>query len=805
MKKHFFLISIRNILKRKSFSIINIIGLAIGMAASILILLWIQDEISFDKYHDNHKQIYRLVQHQIIQETEVDILENPPIIGEVMIEELPEVADYFRLFKFPNVYISRDNEKNNEKRVFLADSSIFGMWSITFIKGNPETALNRPLTVIITESTAKRYFGTEDPMGKNIQMANQFDFEITGVVEDPPVNTHFHYDFIGSFMTHPRSESQRWLGDGCMTYIKIHEHSNVDLLNEKLPDFFKRHSSEEIKRVTNMTWEAFEESGGRVSLSLQNIGEIHLNSNLYDEIELNGNKQNVFISLVISIFIIILACINFINLSTSRSLARAKEVGIKKVVGSTRKQLVTQFLAESVIFAVIALNIGLLIVELFLPLFNNFTTKNLSIGYLNNPLIIPLLISFAVIIGVFSGYYPARKLSSYKPANTIKGKFEKNKMGAPVRDALIVFQILISVIILTSTLIFAKQLKYINTEDLGFAKENLLVIRNMEEFSNNNLEIFKEEIKKHNSIINASHSGTIPGSEFNGRLFYLEGQTIDQGKAMQRISTDFDFADTYSIEIVDGRFFSSEFATDSTLGSAMINESGVKFLGLVDPVGKKLYRTDMDGEYWFTIVGVIKDFNYESMHKPVNPTVFRPFRENHEYMSVKITGQNIEETIKHIEDNWHTFTTQPLEYSFLEDDLEKMYINETRTNTLFYIFSFLAIFISCLGLFGMIMYNTAQKTKEIGIRKSLGASALTVLLLLSKRTFYMLLLSNIIAIPISLYFMNKWLDNFAFKTNIGVLPSVLSFITVLTITLLTISYQSVKAAKANPVDSLRYE
>ena len=805
MKKHFILISIRNILKRKSFSIINIFGLAIGMAASILILLWIQDELSFDNYHKNYKQIYRLVQHQKIQETEIDLLENPPIIGQTIMDEIPEVENYFRLFKFPNVYISREKEKNNEKRVFLADSSIFKIWSINFISGNPETALNRPLTLIITESTAKKYFGDEDPMGKTLQMAEEFDFEITGVVEDPPVNTHFHYDFIGSFMTHPRSTSERWLGDGCITYIKVNEKSNVDLINEKLPELFKRHSSEEIQRAVNMTWEAFEESGGSISVSLQNIGDIHLNSNLYDEIEINGNKQNVYIFLAISIFIILLACINFVNLSTSRSLARAKEVGIKKVVGSSKSKLVSQFLSESVIFSVIALNIGLLIVELSLPLFNNFTDKDLSIGYLNNPLVIPLLIFSALIIGLLSGYYPSRKLSSFKAVNIIKGKIERNKLGVSVRDALIVFQILISVIILSSTLIFAKQLKFINTNNLGFEKENLVIIRNLDSFTRNNMEIYKEELKKHNSIHNASHSGTIPGSEFDGRLFYLEGQTIDQGKAMQRISTDFDFSDTYSIEIVDGRFFSKEYATDSTLGSAMLNESGVKFLGLKDPVGKKLYRTDRDGEYWFTIVGVIKDFNYESMHKPVSPTVFRPYREDHEYMTVKLSGQNIADAIKHIEDQWQTFTSQPLEYSFLDDDLEKMYLNEIRTNTLFYVFSFLAILISCLGLFGMIMYNTAQKTKEIGIRKSLGASILLVLLLLSKKIFYMLVISNIVALPITWFIMNKWLDNFAFKTNIGILPFILSFIIVLTITVLTIGYQAIKAARANPVDSLRYE
>jgi len=348
MKKHFILISIRNILKRKSFSIINIFGLAIGMAASILILLWIQDELSFDNYHKNYKHIYRLVQHQVVQETEIDLLENPPIIGQTIMDEIPEVENYFRLLNFPNVYISRGNEK--------------------------------------------------------------------------------------------------------------------------LPELFKRHSREEIQRAVNMTWEGFEESGGSISVSLQNIGDIHLNSNLFDEIEINGSQQNVYIFLAISIFIILLACIKSVNLSTSRSLARAKEVGVKKVVGSSKSQLVSQFLSESVIFSVIALNIGLLIVEIFLPFFNNFTEKDLSIGYLNNPVVIPLLIFSAIIIGLLSGYYPSRKLSSFKAVNIIKGKFERTKIGASVRDALIVFQILTSVIILSSTLIFAKQLKFINTRNLGFRK-----------------------------------------------------------------------------------------------------------------------------------------------------------------------------------------------------------------------------------------------------------------------------------------------------------------------------------------------
>ncbi|MFC2117116.1 ABC transporter permease [Bacteroidota bacterium] len=805
MKKHFLLISIRNILKRKSFSIINIIGLAIGMAASILILLWIQDEISFDKYHDDHEQIYRLVLYQKVQGTEVHLLENAPAIGQAMIEEIPEVRDFFRLFKFPNVYISRDNNKYNEKRVFLADSTIFGIWSINFIKGNPETALNRPQTIVITESMSKKYFGNEDPMGQNLQLAGQLDFEVTGVIEDSPVNTHFHYDFIGSFVTHSRSRKTRWLGDGCITYVKLLKNSNIDQLKIKLSELFKAHTSEEIVQALNVTWEGFEASGSEVKIDMQNIGDVHLNSNLYDEIELNGKKQNVYIFFSIAIFIIILACINFINLSTSRSLARAREVAIKKVVGSSRKKLISQFLAESVFFSLIALNLGLLLVELFLPLFNNFANKDLSIGYLNNPLTIPILLSFAIFIGLISGYYPSLKLSAYKPANTIKGKFERNKLGSSVRDVLIVFQTIVTVVILTSTIIFTKQIKYINTENLGFDKENLLVVRNLGSFSKNNLKTFKEVLKNHSSILSASHSGTIPGSEFNGRIFYLEGQTINQGKAMQRISTDFDFAETYSIEIVDGRFFSPDFATDSTLGSAIINESGAKFMGLENPVGKKLYRTDRDGEYWFTIVGVIKDFNYESMHQPVNPTVFRPFRETHEYMTIRITDTDPNKTLKYIEDQWYKFTEQPFEFSYLEKDLKNLYANETRINILFYIFSFLAILISCLGLFGMIMYYTAQKTKEIGIRKSLGASVLKVLVLLSKRTFYMLVISSIIAIPISWYFMTKWLDNFAFKINIGVLPFIFSFIIVLAITTLTVGFQSVKAARANPVDSLRYE
>ena len=805
MKKHFILISIRNILKRKSFSIINIIGLAIGMAASILILLWVQDETSFDKYHNDYKQVYRLVQHQRIQGREIDLLENPPIIGQVMMEEMPEVLDYFRLLSYPNVYISRENERHNEKGVFLADSSIFNIWSINFIKGNPETALNRPNTCVITKSIAEKYFGKEDPLGKNLVAGGDLDMEITGIIEDAPVNTHFHYEFLVSFISHGRSQSTNWLGNGCITYIKLNKNSNVDLLNEKLPELFKRHSSEEIIQRVNMSWEAFEESGSGVTISLQNVGEIHLNSNLFDEIEINGNKQNVYIFLAISIFIIILACINFINLSTSRSLARAKEVGIKKVVGSSRKQLIYQFLSESVIFSVVALNIGLLIIELFLPSFNNFTEKELSIGYLNNPFVIPLLILFAVIIGIISGYYPSRKLSSYKPVSVIKGKFEKTSTGSKVRDALIVFQIFISVIILSSTLIFAKQIKFINSKNLGFDKENLIIIRNMGDFSRKDLEVFKEEIIKHNSILNASHSGTIPGSEFEGRIYYLEGQTIDQGKALQRISSDFDFADTYSFEILDGRFFSSDYATDSTMGSAILNESAVKFLGLKDPVGKRLYRTDSDGEYFFTIIGVIKDFNYESIHEPVHPTAFLPYRESHEYLTVRISKDNISETIKHIDNQWKNFTTQPLEYTFLDKDLEKMYINEIRTNSLFYVFSFLAILISCLGLFGMIMYNTTQKTKEIGIRKSLGASVLKVLLLLSKRTIYILIIASIVAIPISWYFMSTWLDNFAYKISIGVLPFILSFLIVLAITILTISFQAIKAARANPIDSLRYE
>jgi len=804
MKKHYLLISIRNIIKWKTFSIINIIGLATGMAASILILLWIQDEISYDKYHPDHKYIYRLVQHQLIQETEAHLLENPPLIGQALLDEMPEVEDYFRLFAFPNVYVSRDQEKHNEKRIFLADSTIFNILSIEFISGNPDEALSNPFTAVITEGFSDKYFGQEDPIGKILDLEGRY-FEITGLIKDSPNNTHFHYDFIGSFVTHPRSTNNSWLGDGCMTYIRLNKNANPDEINSKLPEFFKQHSNDEIQQRVNMSWEDFEETGSSVSLSLQNIGDIHLNSKLVDEIEPNSNKQNVFIFLTIAIFIIILACINFINLSTSRSLARAREVGLKKVVGSNRNQLIFQFLAESIIFSIIALNIGLLIVELFLPSFNNFTNKDLSIGYLKDPIVIPVLLVFAFIIGILSGYYPARKLSSYKPVETIKGKFERNKFGAPVRDALIVFQILITAIILTTTLIFTKQIKYINTENLGFNKENLLVIRNMDNFNNNQLNIFKEELKQHNSIISASYSGTVPGSEFDGRLFYLEGQTINQGKALQRISTDFDFADTYSIDVIYGRYFSPDYATDSTLGSAILNESAVRFFGLTNPVGERIYRTDTDGEYWFTIVGIIKDFNYESMHEPVNPTIFRPFRESHEYMTVRLNGPDTEKAVAHINEKWNSYSEQPLEYTFLSDDLEKMYINESKSNTLFYFFSILAILISCLGLFGMIMYNTNQKTKEIGIRKSLGASIYMVLFLLSKRTIYLLLGANIIAFPISLFFMNKWLDNFAFKTNIGILPFITSFFIVLVITLLTVGYQSVKSARANPVDSLRYE
>jgi putative ABC transport system permease protein len=806
MFKNYIKITFRNLIKYKGFTLINIVGLAIGITCCMLILLFVKDELSYDKDNEKVDRIYKMTMDVALNQTETMQAVTCAPLAETMIREFPEVESAVRIRNtgFP---VLRYKEKVfSEERFFTADSTLFGIFTIPMVKGDPKTALNKPLSVVLTESMAKKYFGDEEPIGKVINSDNRTDYKVTGVVKDCPENSHWHFDFIASLAGRADSRRTIWLNNNFHTYILLREGSSWKNLNNKLNPALEKFWIPQILQLTGTSWEQLAKTGSRYKYQLMPLKDIHLYSNYDYDIEKNSDIAYVYIFSLIAAGILCIACFNFMNLSTARAIRRAKEVGIRKTVGSTFSQLITQFLSESMVLCSVSVFFSIILVNLLLPVLNEISGKTIHLSFADNLYLIPVFLLFIIIIGLMAGIYPAFIMASFKPISVLGGRLKASSKGKTLRSGLVIVQFSISIILLVGTFIVKDQLSYIQNKKLGYNKEQVVIIHKVDDIGNN-IGAFKEELKKNLNILNASNSTAIPGSkDYNNNAHTLSMSGAEGYRLLMTYIADYDFVDTYQMEMAQGRFYQRDRMID-TVNSVIINEAAAKSLGFTEPIGKQIIEPDNPPRP-YTVIGVIKDFNFESLHNNIRPMLLHLFRPQGfgKYLSVRIRPENVQSTLNYMKSTWAKFAGyQAFEYSFHDEDFAKQYRSEQRTDKLFTIFSLLGIFVACLGLLGLVAHTVERRTKEIGIRKALGSTTQSIIVLLLKEFTKWILIANLIAWPAAYFLMNRWLEGFAYKTGMSIWVFLFSGILTVLIALGTIFYQSLKAARANPVNSLKYE
>jgi putative ABC transport system permease protein len=808
MLKNYMRVALRNLKNHKAFSVINIIGLAVGIACCIAILLYVEDELSYDKFNKNAGRIYRPTFLGAMNGHDIDGAMTPAAMGPAAGRDIPEVAGYVRLYKGGSPVLRYMDKTFSEERFFWADSTIFEVFTLPFVSGNPKTALTQPNTVVITKSMARKYFGSENPIGKILNMDKQNDYIVTGLIEDIPINSHFHPDFIGSFATIQDSRNPTWLSNNYYTYFLLQKGASSAVFERKLNEEVRKYFGAQMKAIIGVSMDQFLAAGNRYGYILQPLSSIHLHSHLDYEMEPNSSITYVYMFSIIAIAILLIACINFINLATARSEKRAKEVGVRKTLGSLRSHLVYQFLAESILMSGLAVILAVGIVELFLPLFNDIANKQISFNLFSDALAIPLLLCFAVVVGIVAGSYPAFYLSSFRPIDALKPDMKKRGRKSVLRNGLVIFQFTISIVLFIGTFIIYTQLKYVQTKNLGFDKEETIVINRTDDLYDQ-IQSFEHELKARKDIVSLSNSTSIPGDQRGDSGFRLEGISWEQIEDLRQLFCDYDFADAYRLRMAEGRFFSRAHPSDSA--AVVVNEDVERAFGTKNIVGKFLIppAPPPGSPQKFEIVGVVKNFNYQSLHEPVRPLVIHLLPEKGftgRFVTVRLAPGDHAAALSYIAEVWKKYTgNEGFSFNFLDENLQRLYAADKRTNEIAGVFSILAIFVACLGLLGLAAFVIEQKTKEIGIRKVLGASVPEIVILLSKEFVKWVLVANLIAWPIAYYVMEKWLLNFAYRMDIGIGIFMLSGLLALFIALLTVSSHAIKAATANPVESLRYE
>lgn len=808
MIKNYLKIAWRNLVKNKTFSIINITGLAIGLASFLLIALFVIDELSFDRYNLNAGRIYRVDANVKFGGNELNLAVASDPMGATLKKDYPQVEEYTRIYgSSGSKLIKKGNEFIDEERVCNADSTFFNVFTLPAIAGDTKAALNEPNTVVVTESTAKKYFGTVDVMGKTVE-ADKVPYKITAVIKDIPRNSHFNFDFIFS-MDNVDYQFGNYLSMNFHTYILLKKGTDYKAFEKNFNQVIDKYIFPQAKQFMQIkSMDDFAKAGNKLEFYLMPLTSIHLRSNRFPELGTNGNIQAVYIFGTIALFILLIACINFMNLSTARSASRAKEVGIRKVLGTERKDLIRQFLAESTFMAVISLIIAVGLAWICIPLFNDIAAKSLTIDSLLSMKVLPFLIVLPFIVGMVAGSYPAFFLSRFKPVMVLKGKINAGFKKSILRSGLVVFQFFVSIILIIGTFIIYKQLQYIQTTNLGFNKDQILIINGASALGANALP-FKIEVLNMPGVSSGTLSGYLPVTSSRSDNSYSKEPTMDPNNAlsMQTWTVDYDYLKTIGINIIEGRFFSKEFGSDSA--AIVLNETAAKVLGYADPIGKKIYtyfQTATSNDLIsYTIIGVIKDFHYESLRMKIYPLGMR-LGNSTSLASFKVNTRDIQSLVKQVESKWKAMAPgMAFSYRFMDDAFDNMYRAEQRMGKVAVTFSILAIFIACLGLFGLATFMAEQRTKEIGVRKVLGASITDVVTMLSKDFLKLVLISALFAFPLAWWAMHNWLQDFAFRINIEWWVFIVAGVIVSMVALLTISFQAIKAALANPVKSLRTE
>ena len=816
MLSNYLKIAIRNLLGQKIYTGINVLGLAISIAACLLIVVYVKHETSYDNFFPDKERIYKLSLERIYPNHSTLYGSIPHSYADAMLHDFPEVEKVHQMQGAgPDVVIKyKVNDKETkifeEDNFIFADSAFFYFFDVGLVKGDKSTAMAHPKQVILSETTAKRYFGDEEPIGKVI--SGDFDeLKVTGVFRDLPENSHLKFDAVCSFSAAEFRKEENYISFDSWTYVKLRPGTDAQLLESKFPEMVNRYASGQIERELGQSWADYQKAGNGYKYFLQPLTSIHLDPrNIEFTVTAGGNLKYIYALSFIAALILLIACINFMNLATARSSARAREVGLRKVMGSVRNQLVMQFLVEAILLAFLATGIAIMVATIVLPVFNTLVEKQLHIVFSAD--VISGLIGFAVVVGVLAGFYPAVVLSSFNPVEVMKGNFAGSSRGSWLRNGLVVFQFAISIVLITGTIVVGSQMDYMGKKDLGFNKEQVLILERAWALDKKT-ETFINEVKKFPEVLSVASASSRVGNrdDFFGQMFQPEGS--NEVLTVKSMVMDDDFANVIDFRLKEGRFFSHE--TSDSL-SIVLNEKAVQTIGLVDPVGKRL--TNDDFFRWspkdkktrlFTIVGVAKDFHFQSLRDEITPLVifskeiFGP-QANSQRMAIKIKPGEFQSAIGKIERMWKEFAPErPIHYEFLDDNLKTGYSDEQRSSKMFTIFSGLAIIIACVGLFGLSAFTASQRTKEIGIRKVLGASVSGVVMLLTREFTKLVLIAFLVAVPLSWWMMNQWLSTFAYRIGLGAGPFLMAGLIALAIAWLTISYQSIKAAVVNPVSSLK--
>ena len=806
MFKNYLKIASRNLWRNKTFSAINIFGLALGIATCLLIILFVQNELSYDRYNEKSDQIYRVVFRGTMQGGVIKEANVMPPVAQTFKNDFPEVLEATRIHTDGMPRISYGTRIFRESVLAFVDSNFFHVFSLPFIEGDPKTALLEPYTVVITKATAKKYFGNETAIGKVLEFKDQkATLRVTGVIDKVPENSHFHFDLFGSMSTLPESRSQTWLASNFYTYLVLPKAYDYKKLEAKFPLAVEKYISPQLKQAMGLTIDEFRQKGNNIGFYLQPLTDIHLHSDLTGDMEPYGDIRYVYIFSAVAVFMLLIACINFMNLSTAGASRRAREVGIRKVLGSMKLELVRQFLVESLLLTAIAMIISIILVYWALPFFNNLTGQNLSFHLQTNHWFLPGLLLFGLFTGLLAGSYPAFFLSSFKPVTVLKGNFASTKRSIGFRSGLVVFQFFISICLIVGTAVVYKQLSFIQQKKLGYDRNQVLVVE--EAFwLGKNQDVFRQQLLQDPRVVSVSGSGYLPaGSSFNNNFFAYPDAKASQFIKALRYEVDYDYISTLGMEMAEGRNFSKEFGTDST--AVILNETAAKAFGWgPEALGHTITHIDNDSKkYTYHVIGNVKDFHFRSLHELITPLVMT-IGANYSIVIVKTKTKDIAGLIASVQQKWNDLKAEsPFSYSFLDDRFNNTYKSEKTIGRILGIFAGLTIFVACLGLFGLVTFTAEQRTKEIGIRKVLGADVTGIVSLLSKNFLKLVLLAFAIAAPVAWYVMHIWLQDFAYRINISLWIFVLAAFFTMLITLFTVSFRAIRAALANPVKSLRSE
>ena len=808
MFQHLLKYSLRALSRQKSHVVINIVGLSLGMVCSMIIALFIIHELSYDKFNEKKDRIYRVILNGKLGGQEVKVTYTAAPIGPTMKNEFPEVEDFLRMNNWDETIIRYGERSFTEKNFIEADSSFFNFFSIPLTRGNAEDVLNEPHTLVLTKSSAQRIFGNEDPINKMLKVGTDTVlYRVTGIMEEVPETAHFSANIVSSFMTNPRANDDQWLSNSFSTYVLLHPGASPQAAEGRIPEMIVKYVGPILQSFLGITVEEFFSQGNKYSMFLQRLEDIHLDPTIEQAFKPANDPKYLLIFASIGVLIIFIAAFNFMNLATAQAARRAKEVGIKKVCGSTRGQLMNQFMTESVVLSIVSLLLAVLITVVILPYFNNLLEIRLKVDLFGGWYKFPLLILTAIFIGIMAGSYPAFYLSSFNPYMVLKGSSVKGHSSGRLRNLLVILQFSISIILIVGTMIMFRQLQFMQNKELGFNKENVMVLTRADALGNHT-QSFKDDLLKIPGVLSVAASTAVPGHNNNNNGYRVQGRP-DESFLLQSNWVDYDYLETYGITLASGRFFDKSFATDKD--ACTINECAVNHyqftnptdVRFVSPVGNSPEETVNK-----QVIGVVNDFHFESLRTRIGPYImhFKDEGNNWGYVSIRLSPETGPATLADIEKAWASYTSNdPIQYFFMDKDLERLYKEERQNSKLAVMFTILGILVASLGLFGLTSFTVQQRTKEIGVRKTFGASVYNIWYLIAREILVLITVSAILAIPFAWWIADNWLENYEYRIHLNPFDFLAGFIIAIIIAIMTISYRAIRTAQMNPVVSLKYE